>query len=323
MSTELIPVPTPAMPQICGSHLIESWLDGRKPSTIAGYRKDLDHFARFLAAQCAPLASVHSSSEKAIDFFLALPAGVANEAALAYRAEQLGRGLSSATIARRLAAVKSITKLARMTGRIEWSIEVEAPRHEDRRDMSGPSDSDRKRILKALKARGESNSTRRDRALVALLFTMVLRRNEVCALELADVDFAAGTLSVTRKGRREKQSRPMPPNTARAIGDWVVLRGRQDGPLFTRTDRPSDVRLTGEGVRLILARLGKEAGLTKSLRPHGLRHAGITRLRSLGETDRDVMALSGHSDPKMLARYDDRKKEGAERMSRKLDAELG
>lgn len=318
MTSELVHLQAASVPEIAGSSLVDAWLEGRKPSTIKGYRNDLGTFVRFLASyttSCPP--------DRLLDAFFLLEAGRANELVLAYRNRMALAELSSATIARRLAAVKSIAKVARMTGRVAWSIEVEAPRHEDRRDMSGPSDKERQKLFKTIKARGVNKSAKRDKAIVALLYSMILRCNEVRSLDLADVDFAAGTLSVLRKGRREKQPRPMPPNAARALGDWVVARGREDGPLFTRCDRPSVERLTSEAIRLMLKRLAKEAGLTKSIRPHGLRHAGITKLRSLGETDRDVMALSGHSDPKMLGRYDDRKKEGARKMAQKLDAELG
>jgi integrase/recombinase XerC len=310
----------PAVPE---TDLIEAWLEGRQLSTIAGYRHDLEHFARFVAEHSGHPDAPALPVGKSIDLFFAVPAGHANGIVLAYRNHQLAAGLASATIARRLAAVKSIVKVARTLGRINWTIEVQSPRHEDRRDMSGPTDSDRKKLMKALKGRGETKQAARDRALYALCFTMALRRSEVVGLDLADVDFAAGTLSVTRKGKREKAARPIPPNAARALGEWIVARGRHDGPLFTRVDREGNTRLSGEAVRLVFERLGKEAGLAKSIRPHGLRHAAITRLRSLGETDRDVMALSGHSDPKMLGRYDDRKKEGASKMSRKLDSELG
>ena len=326
MHSKNLPAPIemnpPRVPAIGNQALIDAWLDGRQASTVEGYRRDLNHFGRFLAAHITGSLDPLSTHE-AFELFLSLAPGSANAAVLAYRADQLGAGLASATISRRIAAVKSIVKIARTLGRIDWSIEVEAPRHEDRRDMSGPNDSERKKLVKYLKARGTSAEAIRDRALYALLFTMALRRAELLGLDLADVDFAAGTLSIRRKGNRESTARPMPPNAARALGEWVVSRGRHEGPLFSRCDRKSSTRLTGEALRLILGRVGKEAGLTKSIRPHGLRHAGITKLRSLGETDRNVMALSGHKDPKMLARYDDTKREGAVKMSRKLDSELG
>jgi hypothetical protein len=48
------------------------------------------------------------------------------------------RRISAATIARRLAALRSIMKLDRILGRVAWSLDIEGPRNDSYRDTRGP-----------------------------------------------------------------------------------------------------------------------------------------------------------------------------------------
>ncbi len=75
---------------------------------------DLESFARFLDCD---------SIDSAADVFLGYGHGRANEVALSYRSHMLESGLAPATSNRRLAAVRSLIKLARVMGRINWVLE--------------------------------------------------------------------------------------------------------------------------------------------------------------------------------------------------------
>jgi integrase/recombinase XerC len=67
-----------------------------------------------------------------------LDAGGANLIVLNYRNAMVEKGLAPATISRRIAAIKSLGKLARLIGAVSWSIEVDGPRVETLRDTAGP-----------------------------------------------------------------------------------------------------------------------------------------------------------------------------------------
>ena len=54
------------------------------------------------------------------------------------KADLLKRGLATATIARRLAALRSMVKLARALGRIAWTLDIAGPKAEPYRDTRGP-----------------------------------------------------------------------------------------------------------------------------------------------------------------------------------------
>src|SRR5207249_3963181 len=101
--------------------LLAAFLAGRSPQTMRAYRQDLADFAAF-AGVPTPAAAAEQ--------LLARGGGAANEWALRYKADLLGRGLAAATVNRRLAALRSLVKLARTLGLVGWSLEVEGLRAE-------------------------------------------------------------------------------------------------------------------------------------------------------------------------------------------------
>jgi integrase/recombinase XerC len=319
MHTELALIPTPpspaaprelAPPGSARPDLVAAFLGGKKPTTVREYRKDLAEFARHLRAD---------STESAVEWFLGRDAGRANELVLGWKNEQLARGLSSATISRRLAAVRSLVKLARTLGRVTWSVEIQGPKAEPKRDMRGPGEEGLKRIKRALK-----KCPRRDRAIFYLLFGLGLRRAEAAGVDLADVDFAASKIYVLGKARREKIALEMGEEVMRALADWVVVRGNHPGPLFHRTDGRADGKPLNLGtVNVIVGAIGRAAGLPGKLRPHGARHAAITELFRRGKTVPQVMGFSRHVKPETVMRYHDELMNDAGDMARELSKSLG
>jgi integrase/recombinase XerC len=335
MTTELVHVPQVAQPS-SGPHLpaartadvLESWLAARNPNTVQGYRRDLAGFARWLGAP---------TPEAAIELFLSSGQAAANRIALAWKSNLVERGLASATIARRLAALRSMVKVARLIGRVSWSLDVEVPRIEPRRDMRGPDLVDVRLVWRAAAA-GDGPKERRDRCVLALLFDLGLRRAELCGIDLADVEPGpAGPVAVwiRGKGRSEKERLTLPGPTARALADWIELRGDRHGPLVHRLDRsirraeplgastePSTeeilTRMSGESVRRIARRLGQAAGLARPLRPHGLRHSAATSALDSGRDVRQVRKFTRHRSLEMVLRYDDARRDVAGEIAKDL-----
>lgn len=313
-----LPAPPPA-PARAAPHqeLLDHWLSGRSPRTVRAYRSDLSDFA---AHRAAP------SLAAAVAELLALGPGPANAAVLGYRADLERRGLATATVARRLAALRSLVELAGTLGLVTWEIGIRSPRIEARRDVRGPDQADRKKLWKTLKARGDGTAARRDRALVALLFDLALRRAEVVSLDLADLDLAVGTVQVQGKGKREKSRLTLPAPTRTALREWVEVRGEGPGPLFLRLDRArgeggSDNRLTGDGVAAIVRGLGVSAGLPRRLRPHGFRHSAITAALDSGRDIREVRKFSRHAKLETVIRYDDAREDTAGEIARRVSRE--
>src|SRR5215210_6450064 len=171
----------PSPPALERLDLVGAFLSARKPTTVRAYAGDLLDFARFLE-QPGP--------GEAVEVLLGLPHGQANAVALGYKADLMARGLAPATVGRRLAALRSLVKLARTLGRVAWTLEVEAPASEKYRDVAGPGREGWRAMLQALDAAPDTPKARRDRALLRLLHDRGLRRGEAVALDLADVSIA-------------------------------------------------------------------------------------------------------------------------------------
>jgi integrase/recombinase XerC len=312
MSTESLPAtiePSGALPVLAVSSLYQAVLSGRNARTVLAYRADYADFARFVGAP---------SPEAALEGLVALSHGNANAAAIAYRAHLVARGLSAATIGRRLCALRAAVRLARQLGRIAWQLDVEIPRADSYRDTRGPGIEGWRAMLAAAKEAATNPKGRRDLALVRFLHDMALRRAEAVGIDLADLDFEASTVEVLGKGKTAKVRLTMPPPVKAAAVAWLDDRGREPGPLFVRLDagRHGADRLTGRGVHKIVGELGRRAGVSRAVRPHGLRHQGITRALDVsGGNVREARKFSRHAKLETLILYDDARTDAAGKLA--------
>jgi integrase/recombinase XerC len=285
--------------------VIEAWLRGRNEKTKRGYLSDICQFATWAKAP---------SSHAAVDALLRMGPGGANRVVMTYRADMVEAGLSSSTINRRLAALRSMVKVGRLIGAVTWSLDVENVKSEAKGDMRGPGLADLQLMTRAAAAMGDRKPARRDRAVLAILFDLGLRRAELCGLDLADVEVSSDGLPtavwIIGKGHREKQRLTLPEATGRALAEWIQARGTEPGPLFQRCDGHqvvADVRLSGESIRQLVGRLGIAAGVSRTVRPHGLRHAAATTALDSGRDVRDVRKFTRHATLDMVLRYDDQR----------------
>ena len=277
------------------TRLVEAFLAGKSARTLTAYSHDLTDFAAFVGA---------GTIDDAARTLLAQSPGDANGTGLAYRAHLLERDLAPATVNRRLAAVRSLVSLAQVLGMIPWALHVAGVKSKAYRDTRGPGCNGFKALL-AVAVTQKPYKAARDVALLHLLYDLALRRGEVVALDLADVDLDGGTVAITGKGRTEKERRTLPLPTRAVLDAWRTERGTDPGPLFVNVDRArKGGRLTGAGLYAVVRALGKKAGVTA--RPHGLRHAAITEALELtGGNVRAVAKFSRHADLRTLGFYDD------------------
>jgi integrase/recombinase XerC len=210
-------------------------------------------------------------------------------------------------------------KLARTLGRIPWSLDVDSVKAQPYRDTRGPGRAGFRRLVDTLDTRLDAKA-KRDRAAVRLLYDLALRRGEVVALDMEDLDAETGTVSVLGKGRTQKQRMTLPEPTRAALVGWVEARGTEAGPLFLNFDRAGKGgRLTGTSLYRIVRELGEDAGV--QVRPHGLRHAAITEALDLTGGDvRSVRKFSRHAKLDTLMVYDDNRTDLAGEIARRLAA---
>jgi len=295
------------LPSSQASRLVEAFLGGRKRTTLAAYRQDLEAFTVWTGA---------GTLDAAAQLLLGRGNGEANALGLAYRAHLLELGLAPATVNRRLAALRSLVTLGRVLGLVSWGLDVEGVRSQAYRDTRGPGLEGVRDLVELTRQRVDRKGLR-DQALLRVLWDLALRRGEVVALDLEDLDLQAGTLAVQGKGKWEKSRLTLPKPTRQALAAWVEARGREPGPLFCNLDRAGkgSGRLTGTSLYRLVKELGRRVGL--ETRPHGGRHAAITH--ALDQTNgnvRTVQRFSRHADPRTLGRYDDSRQDLAGKVSR-------
>jgi integrase/recombinase XerC len=329
MSTDLVPLrdkagSTPAPGPV--PDILEAWLAAQpNPQTRRAYRADIDDFARSAGA---------ASPGAAVEALLAGSAGQANAIALAYRVDLERRDLAAATVARKLAAIRSLVRLARTLGRIGWTLDVRSPKVTTYRDTHGPGQEGWIRIRDEARRRASGSrrtiEAKRNLALLLLLRDLGLRRAEATGLDLpADVDLdwqgphGKGRVRIIGKGKTDPEWISLNEPTRAALLDWITPRGTEPGPLFHRLDNAQGdgppARLTGLSVNRMVARAGRHAGLQHPVRAHGLRHLAITRiLDKTGGDVRSAKAFSRHSKYETLMRYDDNREDVAGLMAKLL-----
>lgn len=279
--------------------VVQLFLDRRSESTRRAYSADLSDFAAFLGVP---------DHRSALAFIVQLKAGQANSLALQYRQSLIAAGKSPNTVNRRLATLRSATRLARTIGVINWTLEIENEPAHSYRDTSGPGLYAIRRMLKAAAAQPHAAKAARDTTILRLLFDLALRRKELVGLELSDVDLSERRISITGKGSSEPITLSLPEPTATAISNWLIHRGTAPGPLFVNFDHAGKGhRLTGAAVFYIVRALGIFSGV--AARPHGIRHTAITQaLDRTGGNVRSVQRFSRHANLQTLTIYDDNRR---------------
>jgi integrase/recombinase XerC len=317
--------------------LLRHWLDGRDPATIASYRGDLADLATFLrgpsGAPLAPSSPRRSPAQAARAARLAIAALTAvgnahgatrvNAMVLAYRAHLIERQVAPRTVNRRMSAIRSMLKVARMTGAIDWRIEIENIEVASVKDTRGPGKSAVEAMMRVLvdRARRGETDALRNLAILRLLYDLGLRRGEIESLDLEHWESARRRLLVLGKKRVERAPLDdVPHATTRTLNAWVAARGDEPGPLFFSLDkRTLGHRLTGWSIWNMVTTLA--ASLDLKVRPHGVRHTAITDV--LDQSGGDVRAaqrFSRHKRLDTLQVYDDNRENLGGQLAAKIAA---
>lgn len=161
----------------------------------------------------------------------------------------------------------------------------------------------------------------RDAAILALLYSGGLRRFEVCALVLEDLDPRTGKVDVQKGKGAKARTTYLAEGGRRALRAWLSIRGDAPGPLVCKVSRygtPVLKPMQPGSVWQILDKRAKAAGVLH-LSPHDLRRTMIGDLLDSGAEIVSVSRLCGHSSLTQTARYDRRPERAAQEAAEKLD----
>lgn len=289
--------------------LMAAFLSGLNPNTLRAYQRSLEDFRKFLTTK---------DIKDAIAMFLSKSGGEANAIVLSYKNALVKLGKSSGTVNARMAAIRSLVKLARTLGIIVWQIEIKGFQSQTYRDTKGPGREAFDKVTTVLE-KDDGPVAKRDLALLRLLHDVALRRGEVAALDVNDIDLKKGKVTFRGKGRHEDEEFTLPDVTKEALRRWIDTTGRKAGPLFTNFDPAGKGdRLTGTSIyRIVRTKYGL-------LRPHGLRHTAITEALDITGGDvRAVQKFSRHKDVRVVERYDDNRKDLAGEIAQKIANKKG
>lgn len=143
----------------------------------------------------------------------------------------------------------------------------------------------------------------RDKAVLTLLAMLGLRGAEAATLDMADVYWRAGLITVTGKGSRTEQL-PLPARAGEALAEYV-MHGRPTGSGCTAlflTDRRPHRELSPGAVRQIMRRSCVRAGLAP-VGAHRLRHTLATDLLRAGASLPEIGQVLRHRSQLATAVY--------------------
>jgi integrase/recombinase XerD len=260
---------------------------GAGVNTLAAYRRDFADFIAYLAGSGGSIAAATTDDLRA------------------YLGDLADRGLSPATVARRLSAMRQLYRFLYAEGRRkdDPAAVLEGPK----RTRPLPKTLTIGEVDRLLRVAGEIDASaplmERLRAarlacLVELIYATGLRVSELVALPAAAARRDARVIVVRGKGNKERLV-PLNDAAKRAMAEYLVL-AKESGQAETKWLFPSfgdSGHLTRQHFARELKALAAAAGLrTAQLSPHVLRHAFASHLLHNGADLRVVQTLLGHAD---------------------------
>jgi integrase/recombinase XerD len=282
------------------SERIDSFLrylaDERRLSanTLSAYRNDLRQFEVHLSSERGTQAEEASgnaelgdplqgaSRAQVVDFFLQLRE----------------RGYSPATIARKMAAVKSAFQFLQLRGEIASNPAASLGAPEVKKPLPRAISVDDVGTLVVQAGKRSTPEGLRDAAMLQTLCATGMRVTELVSLDLADFDLAAGQVVCTGRNARRREL-PLESVVVAALQQYLDL-GR---PVLLRASVETQAmflnhrgrRLTRQGFWLIMKALARDSGVKSEVTPHTLRHSfAAHRLRDGLELGR-LRELLGHA----------------------------
>ena len=288
------------------------------PNTLAAYRNDLRQFEEYLAVRqhdplgtgktngnangiVAPADPTTASREQVAGFFLSL---------------REDKGYSAATIARKMAAVKSMFHYLTRQGFITTNPTADLGSPEVKKPLPRAiSVDDVDRLMRQADKKGTPEGLR-DRGMLHLLYATGMRVTELVTLDLNDLDFERGAVRCVGRSLRVRNL-PVDQKSLIVLRDYLE-RGR---PQLLRPGSPTSAlflnhrgqRLTRQGFWLIMKAVARESGVTSEVTPHTLRHSFAAHKLSDGLALPKLRELLGHANISTTQIYTQVKTEAAPR----------
>ena len=278
---------------------------GSSEHTLRAYRRELTNFVLYMDERQAAIGSVDKIDHLHIRTYLGT---------------LLERGLSKASAARALAAIRSWFKWLARTARVEQNVASlvatpRLPKHLPR----VPSIEQMNRVVDSV-ADDAASWPARDKAILELLYGCGIRNAELTGLNLNDIHWANEAILVRGKGQKQRLV-PLGDAAAQALRAYLGEREARLTAKFAGEKMQStpalfvslqlrglgkpggQARLTTRSVGRIVKRVSILRGLSADVHPHTLRHAFGTHLLEEGADLRAIQELLGHERLSTTQRY--------------------
>jgi integrase/recombinase XerC len=256
------------------------------PHTIKAYTSDLDSFSAY----------VGSRSWKSIDH-------VAIRGFLSHLYE---KGLSKTSVARSLAAVRSLYRWLAQEGVVEQNpaalvstpkLPKKLPRVPTIEEVNSLLDSSMPEV---------AAFPERDRLMFELLYGCGIRNSELVGINLDDIRLSSEAILIRGKGKKERYV-PFGDSVTAALREYLparqkVLAERKKNNAALLINQRGG-RLTTRSVGRIIKKIAVAKGLSPDVHPHTLRHAFGTHLLEEGADLRAIQEMLGHERLSTTQRY--------------------
>jgi integrase len=279
-------------------------------STLRAYESDWRDFAAWCQAN-------------GLDSLPATPSTVALYLASLASPQEGVKPLKAATITRRLTSINTAHKQAGEDSPATMNHRLVADTLHGIRRTLGTAQARKKpltrdRIVKLLNALEGPIAGARDKALILIGFAGSLRRSELAAIRVKDLNWhrKGVTIHIPRsKTDQEGQGREVEilhglhdwTCPVMALENWLKIASIKDGLVFRRVGEHGNVgeALNKDSIGRIVKRLVKRAKLSDpgSYGGHSLRAGFVTEASANGATDREIMKQTGHKSIAMVHRY--------------------
>jgi integrase/recombinase XerC len=280
---------------------------GASEHTVRAYAREVRSFAAYLNETMGKGARVGSVEHLHIRAYL----GMLYE-----------RGLTKASAARALAAVRSWFKWLAKEGKVAQNPALlvstpKLPKHLPR----VPSVEEVNRVLNSLEGDGTAKKDEveaaawpeRDRVIFELLYGCGIRNSELVGLNMGSVKWRDDAVLVRGKGKKERLV-PLGDEAAVALKAYLPLREAKlsaagkgglvhEGPLVMNLRMQGNCRLTTRSVGRIVKAIALSRGLAADVHPHTLRHAFGTHMLEEGADLRAIQEMLGHERLSTTQRY--------------------
>jgi len=284
--------------------------DTKKNSKRTPAEKSIDEFLRVLRERNASAHTIKAYAGD-LDAFAVYVGprnwkGIDHVAIRGFLSHLYEKGLSKTSVARALAAVRSMYRWLAQEGVVELNpaklvstpkIPKKLPRVPTIEEVNTVLDSGMPEI---------AAFPERDRLILELLYGCGIRNSELVGINLEDVRTSAEMILIRGKGKKERYV-PFVGTAASALAEYLPARqkllagsGKSTAALLINH---RGGRITTRSVGRIVKKIAVAKGLSPDVHPHTLRHAFGTHLLEEGADLRAIQELLGHERLATTQRY--------------------